>query len=62
MADLHAPLGDEASEEMLDLVVDYTVVLPLQLRHDLGHRPLPVAQAENVRARPIQDRYQLRPQ
>jgi hypothetical protein len=29
MADLHVPLGDEASEELLHLVVDHTVVSPL---------------------------------
>jgi hypothetical protein len=62
MADLHAPLGDEASDEILHLVVDHTVISAVQLIDDLGHRPLPVTQAENVRACPVQERYRLRAQ
>ena len=53
--------GDQLAR-FLHLVVDHTVVSPLQLLHDLGYRPLPIAQAEDVRARPVQDRYRLRPQ
>jgi hypothetical protein len=45
MADLHAPLGDEASDEMVHLVVDHSVVSALQLIDDLGNRPLSVTQA-----------------
>jgi hypothetical protein len=62
MADLHVPLGDEASEEMLHLIVDHTMVSPSQFLRDLCHCPLPVAQAENVGARPVQNGYRLRPQ
>jgi hypothetical protein len=62
MADLHPPLGDEASDEMLHLVVDHTVVSALELSDDLGNRPLPVAQAEDVGSRPVQERYRFRAQ
>jgi hypothetical protein len=62
MADLHAPLGDEASDEMLHLIVDDTVVSALQLIDDLGNRPLPVTQAEDVGARPVQEHYRFRAQ
>jgi hypothetical protein len=59
MTDLHAPLGYEPSDETLHLVVDHTVVSALQLSDDLGHCPLPVTQAENVGARPVQERYRF---
>jgi hypothetical protein len=62
MADLHAPLGDEASDELLHLIVDHTVVSALQIVDDLGNRPLSVTQAENVGARPVQERYRFRAQ
>jgi hypothetical protein len=62
MADLHAPLGDEASDEMLHLVVDHTVISVLQLIDDLGDRALPVTQAEDVCARPVQEHYRFRAQ
>jgi hypothetical protein len=62
MADLHAPLGDEASEEMLHLVVDHAIVSALQLIDDLGNRALPVTQAEDVSASPIQQHNRFRTQ
>jgi hypothetical protein len=60
MADPHAPLGNEASDEILHLIVDHTVVSALQLINDLGNRPLPVTQAENVGTRPVQQHYRFR--
>jgi hypothetical protein len=62
MADLHAPLGDEARDELRHLVVDHTGVSALQLSDDLGNRPLPVTQAEDVGSRPVQERYRFRAQ